>query len=80
MSWQKRMHLSKLKLLINGNFGLHGFVESGRVFTEIPSSEWHPSYGGGLWMSYLNRSLNLVVTLAKSEESLLFYFGLGFNF
>ena len=78
---QMRMQLTKIKLLIDGDFGLHGFAETGRVFTATDNSNiWHPSFGGGLWISYLDRSFNIVTTLAKSEETLLIYFGFGFNF
>ncbi|MEO8398647.1 MAG: BamA/TamA family outer membrane protein, partial [Ignavibacteriaceae bacterium] len=77
---QMRMHLSKIKLIINGDLGFHVFAETGRVFTESKSSKWHPSFGGGLWLSYLNRAFNLIATVAHSEESNLIYFGLGFNF
>ena len=75
------MKLSKVKFIINGDFGFHAFAETGRVFTDNSNSKiWHPSYGGGLWLSYLNRTFNIVTTLANSKESLLFYFGLDFNF
>ncbi len=78
---QMRTHLSKVRIIINGDLGFHAFAETGRVFTESNNSKlWHPSFGGGLWLSYLDRDFNLVATLAKSEESYLFYFGLGFNF
>ncbi len=78
---QIRMKISKVKFIINGDFGIHGFAETGRVFTDYGNSKiWHPSYGGGLWLSYLDRTLNLVGTLANSKESLLFYFGIDFNF
>ena len=78
---QMRMYLAKIRLIINGDLGFHAFAETGRVFTDsINSKMWHPSFGGGLWLSYLNREFNLVLTLAHSEESFLIYFGLGFNF
>ena len=78
---QMRTYLSKVRIIINGDFGFHAFAETGRVFAESKYSKlWHPSFGGGLWLSYLDREFNFVVTLAKSEESYLFYFGLGFNF
>ncbi len=76
-----RFFLTDLKLLINGRLGFFGFAETGRVFVENEKSEkWHPSYGGGLWMSYLNRLINLNFALAKSEENLIFYFLTKFMF
>lgn len=76
-----RIQLSKIRLLINGTMGIHGYLETGRVYTDtIYSKIWHSGFGGGLWLSYLNRALNLVVTIAKSEESYRFYFSTGFTF
>jgi outer membrane translocation and assembly module TamA len=78
---EMRFYLTDLKLLVNGRFGLFGFAETGRVFVENDNSEkWHPSYGGGLWMSYLGRTLNLNLALANSEETLVFYFLTRFMF
>jgi hypothetical protein len=76
-----RFYLTDLKLIINGRFGFFGFAETGRVFVEHDNSEkWHPSYGGGLWISYLNRTVNLNLALANSEETLVFYFLTRFMF
>ena len=72
--------MPKLKLIINGNLGLHAFAETGRVFAENDNSKiWHPSFGGGLWLSYLDRGFNIIATIAKSKEAYQLYFGLGFN-
>ena len=77
---QTRMHLTKLKLIINGDLGFHAFAETGRVFAENDNSKiWHPSFGGGLWLSYLDREFNIIATIAKSKEAYQLYFGLGFN-
>jgi hypothetical protein len=76
-----RFFLTNLKLIINGRFGIFGFAETGRVFTEHSSSEkWHPSYGGGFWVSYLDRAVNLNLALANSKETIVFYFLTRFMF
>ncbi|QQS37550.1 MAG: BamA/TamA family outer membrane protein [Ignavibacteriales bacterium] len=76
-----RSFLTDVKLILKGKMGLSTFVEAGRVFTKnIKSEKWHPSFGGGLWVSYLDRMLNITLTLAKSDESLQFYFGTAFMF
>jgi len=73
--------LAKIKLIINGKIGIHGFAESGRVFTESGNSEiWHPGFGGGVWLSYLDHAFNMVLTVAQSEESFRIYFTTGFAF
>ena len=39
-----------------GEWGVLGFLDSGRVFAdENPSRTWHTGYGGGLWLNALDR-------------------------
>jgi len=76
-----RFFLSELTLLIRGKFGLFGFAETGRVFTRHDNSKkWHPSYGGGIWLSYLDRLLNFNFAVASSEETYVLYFLSRFMF
>jgi hypothetical protein len=68
-------------LILPGYLGLTGFAESGRVFLEAGESEkWHPSYGGGVWLDYLERTATLSAILAFSNEKTAFYFSLGMMF
>jgi len=76
-----RTYLGKWSLIIPGKFGFHTFIETGRVFVEGDNSEkWHPSYGGGIWLSFIERTANLSLTIARSSESVtaIFKFALGF--
>lgn len=42
--------------IVTGNFGIFGFFDAGRVFTELPESNtWHTGYGPGLWINFYNR-------------------------
>jgi hypothetical protein len=76
-----RIFISSLNVIIPGKFGLHLFGETGRVYTENDDSrKWHPSYGGGLWMSFLRRQVNLSFSIAASKESTLLYFGTKMDF
>lgn len=78
---EMRMFLTKMFLLIIADVGVHGFIESGRVFYEGESSSlWHASYGGGFWVSYLNRLATIVTTFGISEESMNTLVELEFNF
>lgn len=71
-----RTYLADIRLLIPGQFGFSVFGETGRVFTgNSDSKKWHPSYGGGLWISYLERMVTLSVTLAHSDEGWRFWAG-----
>ncbi|MCH9030623.1 MAG: hypothetical protein IH819_13710 [Bacteroidetes bacterium] len=57
-----------------GEFGIHFFGETGRVFVDGEnSSKWHPGYGGGVWLSLISRSFNTSFTLAVSPEDTAFY-------
>jgi biotin-(acetyl-CoA carboxylase) ligase len=44
------------------------------------SDKWHSSYGGGLWISYLERMFNLSATAAHSAEGFRFWFGTSMMF
>ena len=65
-----------------GKFGIHNFVETGRVFDEIysNSTKWHPSYGAGIWMSFVDDAVSASFTFATSTESSNYYFSLGMGF
>jgi len=76
-----RSFLFPLKIVFPSTLGFNAFIESGRVFFEGDTSrKWHVSYGGGLWISFLNRMFTLNATIAKSEEDLQFYFTTGYMF
>ena len=76
-----RSYLFPIKILIPARAGFSAFAESGRVFYKGENSDkWHPSYGGGAWISCLNRGLTLNLTVAKSAEDTILYFTTGFMF
>ncbi|MEM6326510.1 MAG: BamA/TamA family outer membrane protein, partial [Bacteroidota bacterium] len=62
-----------------GEWGVFGFTDTGRVWADQnPSSQWHIGYGGGAWISALDR---IVFTgqLAASAEDRIFTFGVGWT-
>ncbi|OGU34122.1 MAG: hypothetical protein A2068_04810 [Ignavibacteria bacterium GWB2_35_6b] len=76
-----RTYLTEVKIILKGKLGFHLFGESGRVFAQgEDSNKWHPSYGGGLWLSYLNSELVGAAYIAGSPEGLQFYLNVGFGF
>lgn len=77
-----RTYLFPLKIIVPGKFGIHNFVETGRVFDEIYSNsdKWHPSYGGGIWLSFVDDAVSASFTLATSTETTSYYFSLGMGF
>lgn len=76
-----RSYLFPLKVLVPARFGFSLFAESGRVFyKDEDSKKWHPSAGGGLWLSFLDRQLTLALAVANSSEETIIYFTTGFLF
>lgn len=66
-----RMLLGKLQFIIPGRIGINFFGETGRVYAQNEDSDkWHPSFGGGIYMSYLGRLLNVALNVATSSEKL----------
>jgi Omp85 superfamily domain len=80
--FELRSYLFPIKIIFPGRFGVHGFIESGRVYDDIyeNSKKWHPSYGGGIWMTFIEKSISLSLSLAESSELDVFYFTFGMGF
>ncbi|NBC19147.1 MAG: BamA/TamA family outer membrane protein [Bacteroidetes bacterium] len=61
-----------------GTFGVLGFVDNGRVWTDGETSDvWHQGYGGGIWATVFD-AFALTGTLGVSPEELTFTLKLGF--
>jgi len=76
-----RSYLFPIKILVPARAGFSVFAQSGRVFYNGENSDkWHPSFGGGGWVSFLNRELTFSLTYAKSPEDMIIYFATGFMF
>lgn len=76
-----RLRLANFKTyLFPAAFGIHAFVDAGRVWVENDAdSKMLVGYGGGFWFSPLRRIL-LSFTYAVSNEDKLPLIGLGFKF
>ncbi|MEL6862946.1 MAG: BamA/TamA family outer membrane protein [Bacteroidota bacterium] len=60
--------------------GMNGGFDYGRVWIEEEdSSDWHHSFGGGLWLSPID-FIVLNFELFRAEEITRFTFGLGYSF
>ena len=77
-----RMPIAKLRVIIPGVVGFSAHAETGRVYYsgDNSSDKWHPSLGGGLWVSYLKESIILNFTISHSNESDQMYITTGFMF
>jgi hemolysin activation/secretion protein len=80
-NFEVRTRLGRMTLLLPADVGVFGLVDVGRVFLEgEDSDEWHPGYGGGLWLAYLNRNNTVSIAVAESEGRVALYIRMGFAF
>ena len=76
-----RLFITNINLILKSKVGINLFAETGRVFTFNDSSElWHPSYGCGIWVAYLNSTIIGTTYIAFSPETTIFNIGLGLGF
>ena len=69
-----RLLVSTFNIYLPGEFGIHFFGETGRVFVDGENStKWHPAFGGGVWLSIIGRTLNTSFTVGTSPERTTFY-------
>jgi hypothetical protein len=76
-----RLVLAKFKTyLFPGSLGLLGFYDTGRIWADsAPNEKWLSGYGGGCWISPLNR-IALTFTYTASKEDKLLLISLGWKF
>ncbi|MBD0377220.1 MAG: hypothetical protein ICV51_16530, partial [Flavisolibacter sp.] len=68
-----RIKLCTLNLhLFKGSFGMMGFHDIGRVWSDgEKSTTWHRGYGGGLWLAPFDKLvLSAAMTYSKEEKNL----------
>ncbi|MBW2723221.1 MAG: BamA/TamA family outer membrane protein [Deltaproteobacteria bacterium] len=76
-----RIFLARIKVIVPGDFGVHGYFDVGRVFVDGENSnDWHPSGGAGVWFSPLVRTNTISVSVAHSPEETLAYVRFGFHY
>ncbi len=76
-----RLVLTKIKLLVPGEFGLFSTADAGRVlYDKDPDNadKWHTSIGGGFWLSFLQRQQTLSVAVVKGDDLTGIYLRAGF--
>ncbi|MBP2648078.1 MAG: hypothetical protein H6Q77_1702 [Gemmatimonadetes bacterium] len=75
-----RLRIARISALLASDLGVMGLVDVGRVFVEGESSDtWHPAYGGGIWLAFLNGRTRATVSVAGGEGSARFYFNFGLS-
>ena len=81
MNTDLRVVLGRVKLIVPGDVGVHGYFDVGRVFLDGESSDkWHTSGGAGVWFSPLVRTNTISLSVANSNEETLIYMRIGFHY
>jgi hypothetical protein len=76
-----RLRLGRLTLVLPAHFGVFGLLDAGRVWLEgEDSNTWHTSFGGGIWLSFLDYRSTFTAYVAHSKEGDIFHVGGGFAF
>jgi hypothetical protein len=76
-----RTRLGRMTLVLPADIGVFALADVGRVFLDGEDSDkWHPGYGGGIWLAYLNRNNTFSIAVAESEEHVALYVRFGFAF
>jgi len=74
MQAELRLLVSRFNIYLPGEFGIHFFGVTGRVFVDGENStKWHPGFGWGVWLSIIGGTLNTSITFGKSTERTTFY-------
>ena len=80
-SAEVRVHLTNAFILVPGQQGLVGFLDRGRVYLKGESSrQWHSSFGGGVWFSFLSSANVISAVFGHSDEGNKIYARAGFGF
>ncbi|HEX6333795.1 MAG TPA: hypothetical protein VFZ78_06190, partial [Flavisolibacter sp.] len=67
--------------LFPGSIGMLIFNDVGRVWMQSETSQdWHVGYGGGLWISPIQRFVITATVAHSKEEKLIPYVNFGFQF
>ena len=77
-----RLKFGKINaLLVRADYGLYGFNDIGRVWTDNENSTgWHDGYGGGIWLSAMKKFVVTGYLSFSKEVKALPWVTLGFAF
>ncbi len=78
-----RLVLARIRLLFPGEAGVFGAADAGRVFHSGDpdgADSWHTGFGGGLWLSFLQRLQTLSVAAVSGDDLTGVYVRAGLTF
>ena len=86
-SAEARIPLTRIRFFVPGQQGVFGFADAGRVYVDGETSdEMHSSFGGGIWLSFVERGNVLVAGVGVpanatgADKSGRFFLGFGFPY
>ena len=75
-----RLRVARISPLLGSDIGIMGLADVGRVFVVGESSGvWHPGYGGGIWLAFLNGRTRATISAAGGQGSARFYLNFGLS-
>jgi len=75
-----RLRIARISPLLGSDIGIMGLADVGRVFVEgEESGVWHPGYGGGIWLAFLNGRTRATISAAGGQGSARFYLNFGLS-
>jgi hypothetical protein len=75
-----RVKLTDSRVLLPTELGVLGLADVGRVwFRDLPG-QWRSNFGGGIWISALERTQGLAFGLARGDDGTRFWFTVGKTF
>lgn len=76
-----RLFLTRFFAVLPGDFGIFALADAGRVYVDGASpGGWHTAFGGGVWLSFLNRANTFSLGVAANEERTALFARAGFDF
>lgn len=78
-----RFALARFNMLVPTRLGLFGVADAGRVFFDGDpdgADTWHTGFGGGLWLSFINRLQSLSVAIVDGDDLTGLYIRAGMAF
>ncbi len=78
-----RIAIGRIKILVPGQFGFFGLADAGRVFFDDDPADadtWHTAFGGGLWLSFIDRLQTVSVAVVSGDDLTGLYVQAGMPF
>lgn len=78
-----RIPVLPFRFLVPGRLGVFGLADAGRVFYDGDpggADDWHTSFGGGVWLSIIDRMQTVSLGIARGDDLTGLYAKAGFMY